>query len=143
MPRESSLATPLSNPVIYQLTRWAEKWHPELRRVHHVYCDLADEAHAAERRLYAHAFCECQPENTICWARASSKLKPNTMAGLCIHEFGHLIAGDKLNEAAAEKAADLAAQDLLDPFGLELRYRGITLLQWVDFGRLLREMRNA
>jgi hypothetical protein len=106
--------TPLENPVIWKLTRWARHCVPGLHEVTHRYCPLADEAHGADRRLYAHTFHRGVDEDTICWARAADRLKPNTLE------------------------ADIAIQDVLDPYHVQLRYRGRNLVQWVDFPRLLR-----
>jgi hypothetical protein len=135
--------TPLSNPVIWRLTMWGRLAHPKLKLVRHAYCEEADSIHLKDKRVYAHSFHPRGDPNTICWARTVSRLAPNSLAGVCLHEFGHLIAGDLQNEEAAEKAADLAIQDLLDPLGLEMRYRGRTLIQWVDFGKMLRRLEDA
>lgn len=134
--------SPLDNAVIWELTFWAQGAIPGLERVTHCFCEEADEAHEADRRLYAHAFHHGSKSDTICWARAMSKLMPNTVAGICLHEFGHILAGNCNDEARAEREADLAAQAVLDPYNLKLRYRGKTWLQWVDFGKLLREIKR-
>lgn len=127
----------MNNPVIWRLTRWVRRTQPRLKFVSHGYCVKADEAHKADRRLYAHTHHHKDFPWVICWAQAVNRLQPNTVAGICIHEFGHLLAGNRRSEEDAEMAADVAAQALLDPLGVQLRYRGVTVLQWVNFTKML------
>ncbi len=132
--------SPLDNAVIWHLTNWARRRVGGLKNVHHHFCPEAEEAHKADRRLYAHSHDDIFGPGAVCWSRAIMRLMPNTVAGICLHEFGHILAGNVANEAEAERAADLAIQGVLDKYGIQLRYRGKSLLQWVDFGKLLREI---
>lgn len=138
MAKPSELTIPLDNPIIYKLTSWAQRSVPGLAQVAHRYCAEADRMHQEDRRLYAHVFCEDAPPWTICWARSSDELAPNSLAGVCLHEFGHLLAGNCADSVRAEEKADLAIQEVLDSFHVKLTYRGSNLLQWVDFGKLLK-----
>jgi hypothetical protein len=65
-------------------------------------------------------------------------LEPNTLAGVCLHEYGHLLAGNHENEEEAEAAADIL---LLVRFDIKMQYRGKNLLQWVDLGKVMKGLR--
>jgi len=111
----------------------------KFKKLKHSFCKLADEAHAVDPRLYSHTFCP-QPgrEHTVCWARAMTELTDDQVAGICLHELGHYMAGPgdpEESEYDAEKAADVA---VFLEFGVEMAYKGDNLIQSVDYRKLMR-----
>lgn len=97
-------------------------------------CRDADSTHAESLRAYAHTF--CRPSPTICVASAFFDLDPGHRDGILAHEIGHLLAGPKGNEEAADRAFEEAT-------GVRIRYRdgdNGRCLQWLppdDRRRLL------
>lgn len=119
--------------MIAILIRWAHRADPRLRNVVHRFCNDCDDAQREDRRFYAHSF---HIPGAICWCHAAMELEPNTLTGICLHEYGHILAGNRKNEEDAEAAADTL---LLDRFDIKMQYRGRHLLQWVDLGKIMKE----
>ena len=103
---------------------------PDLDYIKHEYCAACDAAHEQSARQFAHTY---HKPSVICWARAASDLPVEHQLGILMHEYGHLLAGDKSCEFEDEKAADLA---VLDRFGIEITYVGPHEMQWVELGAI-------
>jgi len=113
--------------------RWARKADVYLWDVAHRFCPEVEKAHLKKKRVYAHTF---HDGKNVCWCQdAMTDLNPNQLAGICLHEYGHLLAGNRKSGYEAEKAADLV---LMERFGIEMSYRGKNLIQWVNFKKVMR-----
>lgn len=66
------------------------------------YCPLADQEHRASPRQYAHAF---HRKGVICIAHATKELPRPYLEAIILHEVGHLLAGPRAGEDAANRAA--------------------------------------
>lgn len=84
-------------------------------------CPIANKDHRKSSRQYMHVFCT---DGCVCCANAASKLPEKNLYGLFFHEFGHLIAGPKGDECAADMA-------ILKNFGIVINYCGKKELQEV------------
>jgi hypothetical protein len=126
------LLTPDQHPGIALAADYAVRRVPWLAAVKHRWCGMADEDHAAVPRHYAHHVCLT---DVICWAFAVKDLEPEHAAGICLHEYGHRLAGGDPGESdfEAEMKADRAVMEQL---GIELQYRGPREIQWVDLALL-------
>ena len=84
-------------------------------------CPLANEEHRKAQRQYAHTF---HREGQICVARAFYRLPERLQLAILLHEAGHILAGPRGGEQAANNAASrysgvkIRYQD--GPFGEEL-----------------------
>jgi len=116
--------------VIVLLTKWA-RYRAGFEVIHR-FCNQCEDAHRTDRRLYSHAL---HIPGAICWCQAAMDLEPNSLTGICLHEYGHLLAGNREDEVAAEAAADVL---LLERFEIKMQYRGRHLLQWVDLGKIIK-----
>jgi hypothetical protein len=65
------------------------------------HCTSADREHAASCRQYAHVF---HRRGVICIARAFHRLPETNRLALLLHECGHLLAGPRGGEDAANNA---------------------------------------
>ena len=74
------------------------------------HCPAADEEHRKSKRQYAHVFHRPQ---VICVARAFEGLPNRLQIAILLHEAGHLLAGPRGGEDAANQAAK--------------RYSGVTI----------------
>lgn len=66
-------------------------------------CPLADREHTISRRQYAHTY---HRANTICVARAYSRLPMEFKLGILFHELGHLLGA--VDELEADRLAEKA-----------------------------------
>lgn len=86
-------------------------------------CDQCDQEHADSKRQYAHTF---HKMNTICVAKAFYDLPQSWQFAILLHEVGHLLAGPKGSEDAANKAAQKASGIPIvykdGPYGEELEW---------------------
>ena len=133
MPKKPRYESPEDHPVIREVMTWAVLKIPRLDRVRHIFCSLCDSEHRKRKRLYAHSFHE---KDMVCWAQAAMRLPANNLAGICLHELGHHLAGDRKDEYEAEKAADTA---VLNRLGIEIEYRKPGLVQWVNWKEIVNE----
>jgi len=128
------LQSPNSNRVIKRVMAFAARKVSKLKRVKHRFCPLADMEHNLHRRQYAHTYCndpKLTPEEKelvkrrqlVCWAHAMKSLPAHRVAGICLHEIGHLLAGphDQDSRFTQEMAADVA---VLGALGVEIKYIG-------------------
>lgn len=118
--------------MIVLLTKWARQADPRLADVTHRFCNGCEDEHKTNRRTYSHSL---HIPGAVCWCQAAMDLEPNSLTGICLHEYGHLLAGNRKNEEEAEAAADVL---LLDRFDIKMQYRGRYLLQWVDLGKIIK-----
>jgi len=118
--------TPDHIPGIEQAIAFVEARFPDLN-VKHRYCPQCDHAHQESPRQYAHT---AHFPGTICWAHAIIDLPVEHQIGICLHEYGHVIAGDR-DQSEFDDEAD-ADQAVLEELGVEIKYLGDRELQWVD-----------
>lgn len=125
-------STPDHFPGVVVARDHAVKMVPWLDRIRHRWCGVCDQDHRHVHRHYAHHVCE---SNTICWAQAMRELPVEHVAGICLHEYGHVLAFTDPGQSdfEAERAADKAVMEVL---GVELEYRGKDELQWVNLKEL-------
>jgi hypothetical protein len=69
------------------------------------HCREADTEHERSFRQYAHTF---HYPNTVCFAEAFCSLSERWQLAILLHELGHLLAGYKGSEAAANAAIEKA-----------------------------------
>jgi hypothetical protein len=69
-------------------------------------CKIANEDHAESVRVYAHTF---HRKNVICVADAFWDLPEIYQVAILLHEVGHLLAGQRASEDAANKAVKKAS----------------------------------
>ena len=129
---EPTYLTPEECPGIGLAAACAVRKVPWLMGIKHRWCGVCDEDHAKEYRRFAHHVCF---SDMICWAFAARELAPEFQAGICLHEYGHVLAGGDPGESdfEAEQAADRAVYEKL---GIEISYVGPAEIQWVDLGDL-------
>ncbi len=77
------------------------------------WCSRADAEHRASDRQYAHTY---HVPGAICVAHAFGALPPRVALAILLHECGHLLAGPKGGEVAADRAAHTAS-------GMTIHYR--------------------
>lgn len=65
-------------------------------------CPLADKEHQESLRQYAHVF---HRSGVICVSKAFESLPKRLQIALLLHESGHILAGSKGSEGAANRAA--------------------------------------
>jgi hypothetical protein len=86
-------------------------------------CREADLEHEKSARQYAHVF---HHKNVICVAHAFEKLPDCWALAILLHEVGHLLAGYRGNEAAANVAVtDASGVPIIyrdGPYGQQLEY---------------------
>lgn len=77
--------------ILFKLVRdYAAEQVPWLRRVRVRFCKLADAAHRARWRLFAHS--GHVGVYTVCFARAAeNKLTDEEILGMSAHELGHVV----------------------------------------------------
>jgi len=82
-------------------------------------CPMAEKEHRRASRQYMHVN---HYEGAVCCARAAERLRRNSLLGLFLHEFGHVLGGPK------QWQADTAAFEL---FGFPIRYdaRGVQFVR--------------
>lgn len=126
------LLTPHEHPGIALASSYAVHRVPWLLGIRHHWCPLCDEDHAKEYRRFAHHVCQ---SDVICWAFAVKDLEPGFAAGICLHEYGHVLDSGNLGESdfEAELRADRAVMERL---GIEIAYEGPAEIQWVDMSLL-------
>jgi len=127
---KSAMMTPDLLPGVELAMVFAERKCPELKGIKHAWCDECDAAHDQEPRQLSHTY---HRPKTICWARAITDQAVEHQIGICLHEYGHLLAGDCGSVVDDEAGADLA---VLDRMGVEIRYVGPHELQTVELGDL-------
>jgi len=66
-------------------------------------CSKADKEHRASKRQYAHVF---HRDGIICVSRAFWKLPERLRLAILLHEAGHVLAGPRGGELAANRAAE-------------------------------------
>ncbi len=93
-------------------------------------CTLARKAHASSKRFLAHTF---HAKNTICLVPAINKLPLPKLAGIVVHELGHILSGVHVH--GAEPAADEWVREHLD---LDILYDSKDSLEYLDDGTLRR-----
>ena len=121
------MITPDMHPGVEIATSFAVRLEPRVAKIRHRWCMVCDSAHEKDSRAYCHVGCT---DGAICWAHAMAKLPVNYVAGICLHEMSHLLAGWKGdNEFDDEADADTK---MLEVFGVEIEYRGEDEIEWVD-----------
>ena len=121
--------SPSDHPVIATVIKFA--W-PVSAGVEHRFSDEMDREHEREPRHYAQAV---TAKNVILWSRAIEDLDDDHLAGICLHEFGHILNPlDGGTQGDQEMAADTA---VLKQFGVPIQYKGPKELQWVDYGKVI------
>lgn len=91
-------------------------------------CRDADATHRESLRAYGHTFCGQAPEGAICVSSAFLGLPPGHQAGVLAHEVGHLLAGPRAGEEAADRALEAET-------GIRVQYRDGRhgrCLQWLS-----------
>ena len=88
-------------------------------------CPWVMKAHEQKERYYAHAF---HVPDGICLHPAIETLPSNVIAGIVLHEVGHVASGVR-EDGSAEPSAD---QWIRDNLGLEVRYSPVNTLQFLD-----------
>jgi hypothetical protein len=140
--------SPNSNRIVKRVMAFAAKKVPKLKHVQHRFCALADMEHRLHKRQFAHTYCN-DPKLTpaekklvknrqlVCWARAMMSLPAHRVAGICLHELGHLLAGpmERSSRFAQEMGADVA---VLSELGVEIKYLGCHNDNAVDLKQLER-----
>ena len=139
------LASPMRHPVIRKTRQFVltnlKGTRPtllkRLRQVTHQFCRDADADHAGDSRTYAHTWAHGDDDLSICWARAFAELSDDQICGICLHEYGHILAGPMrdASDFDAELGADVA---ILKGYGVEIAYCGDEMIQEVDYNRILR-----
>lgn len=94
-------------------------------------CPIAEKAHAENKRFLAHAF---HAKNTICLMPAVARLPLHKLAGVVVHELGHILSGVR-EDGIAEPAADEWVREHL---GLSILYDSKDTLEYLDDDSLLR-----
>lgn len=94
-------------------------------------CAIAKRAHADSERFYAHTFHE---KNTVCLVPETAKLPLHKLAGIIVHELGHILSGVQ-EGAVVETAADEWVRQHL---GLNILYDRADSLEYLDDDSLLR-----
>jgi hypothetical protein len=96
-------------------------------------CPVLDEHHQHTPRVMAHAF---HVKNGICLHQEAATLPTAYLAGILVHEVGHIASGDR-EQLSAEPRAD---QWVRDHLGLEVCYDmkagGLEYLTHSDLRRL-------
>lgn len=101
----------------YEIRRLVAKKFPKLSGIKWTFCAAADEEHRMKSRQYAHVF---HLPNTICLAKAFIHLPAENKKGILLHEFGHLIYGNKGEDGNME---EIVADNLIrNYFGIEINY---------------------
>jgi len=88
-------------------------------------CKAADAEHVKSQRQYAHVF---HRKNVICICSAMRTLPDTWALAILLHEVGHLLAGPRGSEAAANDAVFHAS-------GLRVRYKDGPYgeqLEWIN-----------
>jgi len=93
-------------------------------------CALARRAHADSKRFLAHTF---HSVNTICLVPAINKLPLPKLAGIIVHELGHILSN--VNVQGAEPVADEWVRERL---GLDILYDSKDSLEYLDDDTLRR-----
>jgi len=93
-------------------------------------CALARRTHAASKRFLAHTF---HSKNTICLVPAVNKLPLPKLAGIIVHELGHILSGVQCH--GAEPFADEWVRMNLD---LNVLYDSKDTLEYLDADSLIR-----
>lgn len=92
-------------------------------------CPLAALDHLEGRRFFAHAFHhDWVGHHGICVVPELALEAMPTIAGVVLHEVGHVMVDDKI-ELSAEPAADTWVRDVL---GLEVKYSPKSTVQYLD-----------
>jgi hypothetical protein len=121
---------------------------PEMAHVRHRFCPLCEMEHRLHKRQFAHTYCNdpkltaeekelVKARRLVCWSRAMKSLPAHRVAGICLHELGHLIAGpmDNYDRFAQEMGADVA---VLTAFDVEIKYVGKDNNNAIDLRQLER-----
>jgi hypothetical protein len=85
-------------------------------------CPLVEREHREARRQYAHVF---HIANQVCVARAIAELPEKYRLGILMHELGHIMAGPKGSEEAANNA-------VFEQTGIRIYYGGNSNLEFID-----------
>jgi hypothetical protein len=85
-------------------------------------CPLVEREHRESRRQYAHVF---HIENQVCCARAIADLPEKYRLGILMHELGHIMAGQRGSEDAANSA-------VFRETGIRIYYGGNSDLEFID-----------
>lgn len=126
------LLRPEDHPGIALAANFAARKVPWLLSIRHHWCPVCDEGHAQEYRHFAHYVCQA---DVICWAMAVKDLAPEFAAGVCLHEYGHVLDAARRGESdfEAERRADRA---VFEQLGIEIGYVGPNGIQYVNLGDL-------
>jgi len=93
-------------------------------------CPVAEQAHAKNKRFLAHSF---HAKNVICLMPAVARLPLHKLAGIIVHELGHILSGVRTD--VAEPAADEWVRMNLH---LLVLYDAKDTLEYLDDDSLLR-----
>lgn len=88
-------------------------------------CDLLDKDHKRRKRIYAHAF--HGGRNCICVHTDLAALRPEKIAGILVHEMGHVMSG--VDGEFAEPTADEWIRRNLD---IEIHYDLKDTLEYLE-----------
>jgi hypothetical protein len=93
------------------------------------YCEHADREQYKCKRHFAHTGCK---KDTICITKYIEKLPEKNITGILIHEIGHLLEDNFIEDNHVRDHEVFADMVMLTFFGVHIFYSTNDKIQWVD-----------
>lgn len=115
--------------VYYAITRLAQKRKVHIPSVRFRFtCLRLNIDHKNNQRFYAHAHAPVRRENVVCVHPEIVNLVPHKVAGIVLHEIGHVMSGEWEEQSSEPRADDWVRNAL----GIEVLYDSADTIEYLD-----------